>query len=451
MPAKLLVVDDETTWLRVMALYLRGLHYEVVLAQSGEEAIKQIADGLPDVVIADIGMPGMDGYELCRRLRCEGKTRAIPFIFLTGRDQDMDRVKARKIGSDEYLVKPCPLERLAQCVETVLDRIEQARKVSLERIGLNGRIEDVDLLDLIQTLELNQRTGALVLSHGERTGTLYLRDGTIVQADIQSPKREEPLFLLLGWKTGRFLFIPDAAPERMPITASVANLLFQDLRTLAEHEQTVPSDPTPVEMAQPAGSKEPEGALTGTILASLERITQHLRGVQSTAEELPVIGVRLLIVGIRHSGKSELIQHLVRDLSPSRWVAVGVEETGKHYRTDVGRVRISSTTALHLIAVRAEKRFWKVWEECLPGATGAIVLIRQGSDAVDHVQAFLKARAAMAPRLPVHALLLAPMSTGDLPELPGLQPSERSLGSLTDQAFRLNAVDAVLKQWLSIH
>lgn len=451
MPAKLLVVDDDATWLRVMALYLRGLNYEVATALRGEDAIKQIADGLPDVVIADIGMPGMDGYELCRRLRCDDKTRAIPFLFLTGRDQDTDKVKARKIGSDEYLVKPCPLERLAQCVETVMDRIEQARKISLERIGLNGRIEDVDLLDLIQTLELNQRTGALVLSHGERTGTLYFREGTIVQADIQSPKREEPLFILLGWKTGRFLFIPDAAPEQMPITASVANLLFQDLRTLAEHEQKVPRDPGPVEMAQSAGAKEPERAVASAVLARLEHIAQQVRANQRKPGEWPVIGVRLLIVGVRHAGKSELIQHLVRDLSPSRWVAVGVEEAGTHYRTDVGRVRISPTTALHLIAVRAEKRFWKVWEECLPGAVGAIVLIRPGTDAVDHVQAFLKARTAMAPRLPVHALLPAPASAGDLPALPGLASSEMSAGSLEDRALRLNVVDTVLRRWLGTH
>src|SRR5574341_722932 len=237
MASKILVVDDEPRWLRVVSLYLESQHYQVATALNGEEALRKIAESVPDVVIADISMPGMDGYELCSRLRSNAQTRTIPFIFFTARDQDQDRIKASKIGSDDYLTKPCPLQRITQSVEAVMDRIEQARAIPLERIGLSGRLEEVDLLDLVQTLELNQRTGALLLSHGERTGTLYFRDGGIVQADIRSPKREEPLFVLLGWKTGRFMFLPEALPEHLPITASVANLLFQDLHTLEEHER----------------------------------------------------------------------------------------------------------------------------------------------------------------------------------------------------------------------
>ncbi len=441
MAHKVLVVDDEPKWLRIVDLYLRGQGYEVTTTLSGQEAIEKVRQDRPDVVVADISMPGMDGYELCRVLRSDAATRTIPFIFLTGRDDDTDRLKARKIGSDDYLTKPCPLERLAQSVDTLMDRINQAKKIPLGQVGLSGKIEEVDLLDLIQTLELDQKTGALVLSHGERTGTLYFRDGVIVDADIRSPKREEPLFVLLGWKTGNYLFLPDALPDRMPITASLANLLLQDFRTMEAHEQKAQGVPQQESSALPHESvKGPEGH----VLWCLDELARRAQGGLTPGSGPHLL--RILVVGVARSGKSELIQRLVSDLSGSRWTATGVEEPQARYRTDFGRVMISRDTVLHLIAVRAEKRYWPVWEQLLPGALGAIVLVNSGADASkNHVRAFLKARHTLTPNLPLQVLVSQEASPEDWPEL---EASDRITGSLQDHSVRLTLLDRLLQQCL---
>ncbi len=441
MAHKVLVVDDEPKWLRIVDLYLRGQGYEVTTTLSGQEAIQKVRQDRPDVVVADISMPGMDGYELCRVLRSDAGTRTIPFIFLTGRDDDTDRLKARKIGSDDYLTKPCPLERLAQSVDTLMDRINQAKKIPLGQVGPSGKIEEVDLLDLIQTLELDQKTGALILSHGERTGTLYFRDGVIVDADIRSPKREEPLFVLLGWKTGNYLFLPDALPDRMPITASLANLLLQDFRTMEAHEQKAQGVPQQESSALPHESvKGPEGH----VLWCLDELARRAQGGLTPGSGPHLL--RILVVGVARSGKSELIQRLVSDLSGSRWTATGVEEPQARYRTDFGRVMISRDTVLHLIAVRAEKRYWPVWEQLLPGALGAIVLVNSGADASkNHVRAFLKARHTLTPNLPLQVLVSQEASPEDWPEL---EASDRITGSLQDHSVRLTLLDRLLQQCL---
>lgn len=446
MAPKVLVVDDEVKWLRIVALYLRGQGYEVMTALSGQEAIHKVQQDRPDVVIADISMPGMDGYELCRTLRREATTRTIPFIFLTGRVDDTDRLRARKIGADDYLTKPCPLERLAQCVDTLMDRIDQAKMIPLGQLGPSGKIEDVDLLDLIQTLELDQRTGALVLSHGERTGTLYFRDGIIVDADIRSPKREEPLFVLLGWKTGRYLFLPDALPDQMPITASLANLLLQDLRTLEAHAHQVQEAPA---QEVPTFTPETVEGPEGRVLACLDELARRTQaGFQAGSG--PNL-LRILVMGVAKSGKSELIQNLIKDLSGSRWTAVGVEEPQATYRTEFGRVMISRETVLHLIAVRAEKRFWPIWEQLLPGALGAIVLVNPGSEPSlaqvrAHIRAFLKARKLLAPTLPLQVLMAREGPGEGFSEL---EPSDVTAGSIQDRTVRLALLDRLLQQCLS--
>jgi DNA-binding response OmpR family regulator/signal recognition particle receptor subunit beta len=454
MSAKILIVDDDPKWLRVVSLYLEQRQYLVTTAATGEDALEQITQDHPHLIVADISMPGIDGYELCRRVRQNAATRTIPFIFLTGRDDDSERVKARKVGSDDYLTKPCPLERLTDTVEAIMDRVDQARHIPLDAIGPSGRLDEVDLLDLIQTLELEQRTGALVLSHGERTATLYLRSGAIVDADIRSPKRAEPLFVLLGWKTGRFLFLPDALPERLPITASVANLLLQDLRTLEEHEQQHQHQQESHEISDDQ-SWENERRPVQQVLSALEEASRRVRA-GDRRENSPTI-LRLLIVGVRRSGKSQLIHGIVKDLSRSRWAAVGVEQPAGKYVTDFGRVRTSHQTVLHLIAVRAEKRFWRVWEQCLSSAVGAIVLINpQTPGTEDHLRAFLKARAALAPELPAHGII--PIEAGAMPATDQEQLTELmrrldlsiSIGSLDDEGLRVEILDQLLQKALAV-
>ncbi|WP_447977548.1 response regulator [Candidatus Nitrospira bockiana] len=432
--AKILVVDDEAHLRRVVSLYLRGRHYDVETAENGIEAIEKVSTDRPDLIIADIGMPGMDGYELCSRLRRQAETRTIPFIFLTAKDQDTDRIRARKIGSDDYLTKPCPLDQLAERVEMMIDRIEQAKRIPLDRIGLSGRLDEVDVLDLVQMLELSQKTGALVLSHGERTGTLYFKEGVIVDADIRSPKREEPLFVLLGWKAGRYLFLPDAVPERMPITASLANLLFEDLRKLEQHQQMLHRSDRP-SASQPG---------SGDVIGRLQRVSRRLRAARTGASEPHT--VRVLIAGTAGAGKSEFICGLIRDLSPSCWSATGSDEPQTDGRTDFGLIRVSDDTVLHLVAVRAEKRFRPLWEHSLPSAVGIIVLAGpSGESELSHLQTFLKARSALAPSLPVHVIL---PKAEDLSHFPGLAAADISIGSIEDRSVRLAAFTRLLDQWL---
>jgi DNA-binding response OmpR family regulator/signal recognition particle receptor subunit beta len=442
MPAKILVVDDEPKWLRIVELYLQGRQHQVMTAATGQDALDRIKTNPPDLIIADIGMPDMDGYELCRRVRQDAATRAIPFLFLTGHDDDAERIKARKIGSDDFLTKPCSLERLAAAVESAIERIEQARQIAVDQPGTSGRLEDVDLLDLIQTVELEQRTGALVLSHGERTATLYFRQGAIVDADIRSPKREEPLFVLLGWKTGRFLFLPDAEPDRMPITASVANLLFQDLKAFEQHEQRLgPQD-------EKWTDRSTEGP-TGRILVALEETARRVRENHAPSDAPTIL--RLLIVGLRRSGKSDLIHGLVKDLSRARWAAMGIEQATAKHVTDFGRVRTSHNTVLHLIAVRAEKRFWPMWEQCLPGAIGAIFLVNPPSPTtIEHLRAFLRSKDLRAPTIPVHAIVAS--TTDEAADGVALQDIdvEVSTGSLESQTLRMEVLEQLLQKALTV-
>jgi len=121
MTAKILVIDDDK---RISSMMRRGLTfegYDVEVANDGREGLMKILDQPPDLVILDVMMPGIDGLEVCRRLRKDGN---IPILMVTGRDSVADRVEGLEIGADDYLVKPFAFEELVARVKALLRRSE---------------------------------------------------------------------------------------------------------------------------------------------------------------------------------------------------------------------------------------------------------------------------------------------------------------------------------------
>ncbi len=118
----MLVVEDEARLARTIELYLGPRGFTVQIASNGEEALERIAEARPDVIVTDIMMPVMDGYTLCRRLRADPATCAIPVLFLTAKDDDRDRVRGFKMGADDCLAKPCDLAELHTRVKALLAR-----------------------------------------------------------------------------------------------------------------------------------------------------------------------------------------------------------------------------------------------------------------------------------------------------------------------------------------
>lgn len=120
MAAHILVVDDDA---KITAFLRRGLvleGYEVTVANDGAQALRSVAERPPDLMILDIMMPGVDGLEVCRRIRAAGEE--LPILMLTARDAVTDRVKGLDTGADDYLVKPFALEELLARVRVLLRR-----------------------------------------------------------------------------------------------------------------------------------------------------------------------------------------------------------------------------------------------------------------------------------------------------------------------------------------
>jgi DNA-binding response OmpR family regulator len=113
---KILAVDDDASALRALRQILTQKGYEVAIAASGEEALERLGDGTPDLVILDVAMPGLSGFETCRRIRQDARFRDTPVIFLTAKGLLSDMAEGLEAGSDLYLVKPVLASKLVALV-----------------------------------------------------------------------------------------------------------------------------------------------------------------------------------------------------------------------------------------------------------------------------------------------------------------------------------------------
>jgi serine phosphatase RsbU (regulator of sigma subunit) len=130
----ILIVEDDNT-VRELLKYRLGKHYEVYTATNGEEALQQIDETIPDLIISDIMMPKMDGFALQSALQANKNTRVIPFIFLTARADEPARQEGARTGVDDYITKPFDMEQLLSRVERLLERVEMFQSQLDAEIG----------------------------------------------------------------------------------------------------------------------------------------------------------------------------------------------------------------------------------------------------------------------------------------------------------------------------
>lgn len=125
MAEKILVVDDEISLLETLAYNLKKQGYEVEMAGDGPTAVELARSSRPDLIVLDIMLPGMDGFEVCREIRKEMNT---PVLMLTARDDEIDRVVGLEVGADDYLTKPFSMRELMARVKALLRRVRLIRE-----------------------------------------------------------------------------------------------------------------------------------------------------------------------------------------------------------------------------------------------------------------------------------------------------------------------------------
>jgi len=138
---RILLVDDEVSIQRAVAPLLRSRGYEVEVAGTGKDALAMVAARMPDVVVLDLGLPDLEGTEVCRRIR---EQSAVPILVLSARVSENDKVSALDIGADDYITKPFGPEELLARIRVILRRAATEEAPEAGRLQAGGLVIDYD-------------------------------------------------------------------------------------------------------------------------------------------------------------------------------------------------------------------------------------------------------------------------------------------------------------------
>jgi PleD family two-component response regulator len=148
--ARLLIVEDDFDISNMLRIYFTGQNYEVDVAPRGMVALEKTRSNLPHLIVLDIMLPDIDGFEVCRNLRTSTRTSHVPIIFLTQKDERSDKLQGLELGADDYITKPFDIEELKLRVQRAITRAEQ-QSLTDPRSGLPaGRIIEDQLRQIIR-------------------------------------------------------------------------------------------------------------------------------------------------------------------------------------------------------------------------------------------------------------------------------------------------------------
>ena len=177
---KILLVDDDPNIRQLVNLYLQKEGFEVMMADRGDEALKMFKASPPNLILLDIMLPGMDGWQVCREVR---KISNIPIIMLTAKDETFDKVLGLELGADDYVSKPFDMKELVARIKAVSRRFQAADAPEKELVfpGLAININQYTVMYMGKELEMPPKELELLYFLASHPGMVFTREQLLEQ------------------------------------------------------------------------------------------------------------------------------------------------------------------------------------------------------------------------------------------------------------------------------
>ncbi|HEX8950841.1 MAG TPA: response regulator [Polyangia bacterium] len=243
LPAKrlsIMIVDDDQGCRTLAAQPFRSRGDYVRVAPDGFEALAQCLKETPDVIVSDVHMPRLDGWQLLRMCRARPTLSSVPFLFLTTLAGEQERLRGYQLGVDDYVQKPFRGKELQVRVDRILARVQRASHALAAKKTLRGDLASVGLPSVLGFLELERKTGELLVL-GPKKAQLFLRDGRLLRVEVDGLAADaasmEVVYDVLGWRTGQFEFAAHEVPGEDLYDRTITSLLLDHAKFSDESQR----------------------------------------------------------------------------------------------------------------------------------------------------------------------------------------------------------------------
>jgi two-component system alkaline phosphatase synthesis response regulator PhoP len=183
---RILVIEDEINIQELIKYNLEKNGYKVILADNGIAGLNEAVENVPDLILLDLMLPGLDGLEVCKRLRMEKRTKKIPIFMLTAKSEELDKVLGLELGADDYITKPFSIKELIARIRAAMRRLEGDRDVETKVDESNRilKVKDIEIDSDKYEVRKNGERLALTLKEFELLKMLIENEGKVMTRDF---------------------------------------------------------------------------------------------------------------------------------------------------------------------------------------------------------------------------------------------------------------------------
>jgi CheY-like chemotaxis protein/signal recognition particle receptor subunit beta len=247
-----LIADEDAAFRKYLAMPLAAQGFTIYEAADGSAAWQLAVQNRPWLILADISMPEVDGFEFCRRVRNHPLLARIPVLFISGSDKYRERYRALQIGADDFLSKNAPVRELLMRIQLLMTRysdlsVSGERKPGTADVAgaFQGRIEVFGAPALLQMCARGRLTGiftALAEDAANTATVMGFREGDIISASVGTITGAQGVYAFLAWEKGSFKFTPGDPGPGEPLARSVEHLLLEGCLLLDESRTDDPAN-----------------------------------------------------------------------------------------------------------------------------------------------------------------------------------------------------------------
>lgn len=236
----ILVVDGDTRSRKILEVSFKKSGYRVLMTETVAGAVEYLEDETPDLIVSDTELPDGDGFEFCRRIKEDPDWEFTPFLFLTDESSLPRKIKGIEIGADDYLTRPIYIKEVTTRVEVLLKKRDRKLLSEGEVEEFHGELSEITIIDLLQTIDEEGRTGVVEFERGDRTGSMTFRDGAVVDAVCGKLRGAEAVYRLMLWPGGTFrVRYHETVPGDDHIGLSTEELVIEGVRRIERWDEVV--------------------------------------------------------------------------------------------------------------------------------------------------------------------------------------------------------------------
>jgi response regulator RpfG family c-di-GMP phosphodiesterase len=210
---RILIVDHEVDFATLLELRLINDSFDAKMARTAEDAIEMAKVEPPSLIIAEVELPDMSGFEMIEKIKEIPETNDVPFVFLSRNDDSASVDKSFKLGAQDFIPKPIKVDILG---------------------AVSGQLSEMDIPAIVQILGAGRKTGRITLENKGETAVIEMEEGRLVNAIIDDLKGEEAFYKILYWEEGSFTIDPSAEVAERLINMSIDSLMLEGYRRMDE-------------------------------------------------------------------------------------------------------------------------------------------------------------------------------------------------------------------------